>query len=88
MAFIERQLQLAANKIQQWSAFNGFIFSTAKTSCVHFCRKRRLHPEPEIKLEAQLISVVSEVKFLGVIFDKKLTFHPHIVRLQKSLIRP
>ncbi|GBN87806.1 hypothetical protein AVEN_145796-1, partial [Araneus ventricosus] len=64
MAFIERQLQLAVNKIQQWSAFNGFTFSTAKTSCVHFCRKRRLHPEPEIKLDGQLINVVNEVKFL------------------------
>ncbi|GBO11682.1 RNA-directed DNA polymerase from mobile element jockey [Araneus ventricosus] len=76
MAFIERQIQMAVNKIHQWSAFNGFTFSTAKTSRVHFCRKRRLHPEPEIKLEGQLINVVSEVKFLGVIFDKKLTFHP------------
>ncbi|GBN06804.1 putative RNA-directed DNA polymerase from transposon X-element [Araneus ventricosus] len=73
MAFIERQLQLAVNKIHQCSAFNGFTFSTAKTSCVHFCRKRSLHPEPEIKLEDQLINVVREVKFLGVIFDKKLT---------------
>ncbi|GBN13046.1 putative RNA-directed DNA polymerase from transposon X-element [Araneus ventricosus] len=85
MAFIERQLQLAVNKIHQWSAFNGFTFSTAKTPCVHFCRKRRLHPEPEIKLEGQLINVVSEVKFLGVIFDKKLTFHPHVMRLRKKL---
>ncbi|GBN55468.1 putative RNA-directed DNA polymerase from transposon X-element [Araneus ventricosus] len=85
MAFIEQQLQMAVNKIHQWSAFNGFTFSTAKTSCVHFCRKRRLHPEPEIKLEDQLINVVSEVKFLGVIFDKKLTFHPHVMRLRKKL---
>ncbi|GBL85742.1 hypothetical protein AVEN_193188-1 [Araneus ventricosus] len=76
MAFIERQLQLAVNKIHQWSAFNGLTFSTAKTSCVHFCRKRRLHPEPEIKLEGQLINVVSEVKFLGVIFDKNSPFIP------------
>ncbi|GBL87507.1 hypothetical protein AVEN_165129-1 [Araneus ventricosus] len=44
MAFIERQLQLAVNKVHEWSDFNGFTFSTAKTSCVHFCRKRRLHP--------------------------------------------
>ncbi|GBM49865.1 hypothetical protein AVEN_44247-1 [Araneus ventricosus] len=83
--FIERQLQLAVNKIQQWSTFNGFTFSTAKTSCIHFCRKRRLHPEPEILLGSQLITVVNEVKFLGITFDKKLTFRPHVIKLRKKL---
>ncbi|GBM15893.1 RNA-directed DNA polymerase from mobile element jockey [Araneus ventricosus] len=83
--FIERQLQLAVNKIRQWSTFNGFTFSTDKTSCIHFCRKRRLHPEPEILLEGQLINVVNEIKFLGVTFDKKLTFKPHVMKLRKKL---
>ncbi|GBN88196.1 hypothetical protein AVEN_12930-1 [Araneus ventricosus] len=82
--FIERQLQLAVNKIQQWSSFHGFTFSTAKT-CIHFCRKRRLHPEPEIPLGSQLITVVNEVKFLGITFDKKLTFRPHVIKLRKKL---
>ncbi|GBL82167.1 hypothetical protein AVEN_252363-1 [Araneus ventricosus] len=57
MAFIERQLQIAVKKLTQWSILNGFTFSTSKTSCVHFCRKRRLHPEPEIKLYGQVINV-------------------------------
>ncbi|GBO30397.1 hypothetical protein AVEN_112903-1 [Araneus ventricosus] len=87
MAFIERQLQIAVNKLTQWSILNGFTFSTSKTSCVHFCRKRRLHPEPEIKLYGQVINVVSEVKFLGIIFDKKLTFLPHVLQLLKKLDR-
>ncbi|GBN15929.1 putative RNA-directed DNA polymerase from transposon X-element [Araneus ventricosus] len=87
MAFIERQLQIAVNKLTQWSILNGFTFSTSKTSCVHFCRKRRLHPEPEIKLYGQVINVVSEVKFLGIIFDKKLTFLPHVLQLRKKLDR-
>ncbi|GBN27831.1 hypothetical protein AVEN_28129-1 [Araneus ventricosus] len=83
--FIERQLQLAVNKIQQWSTFHGFTFSTDKTSCIHFYRKRRLHPEPEILLGSQLITVVNEVKFLGITFDKKLTFRPHVIKLRKKL---
>ncbi|GBN93803.1 RNA-directed DNA polymerase from mobile element jockey [Araneus ventricosus] len=83
--FIERQLQLAVNKIQQWSTFHGFTFSTSKTSCIHFCRKRRLHPEPEILLGIRLITVVDEVKFLGITFDKKLTFRPHVIKLRKKL---
>ncbi|GBM39135.1 Calmodulin-lysine N-methyltransferase [Araneus ventricosus] len=49
--------------------------------------KRRLHPEPEIKLYGQVINVVSEVKFLGIIFDKKLTFLPHVIQLRKKLHR-
>ncbi|GBN71206.1 putative RNA-directed DNA polymerase from transposon X-element [Araneus ventricosus] len=86
MVSIERQLQIAVNKLTQWSILNGFTFSTSKTSCVHFCRKRRLHPEPEIKLYGQVINVISEVKFLGIIFDK-LTFLPHVLQLRKKLDR-
>ncbi|GBM83391.1 hypothetical protein AVEN_211457-1 [Araneus ventricosus] len=51
----------------------------------HFCSKRRLHPEPEILLGNQLITVVNEVKFLGITFDKKLTFRPHVKKLRKKL---
>ncbi|GBO22671.1 hypothetical protein AVEN_230200-1 [Araneus ventricosus] len=85
--FIQEEGVPQVNKLTQWSILNGFTFSTSKTSCVHFCRKRRLHPEPEIKLYGQVINVVSEVKFLGIIFDKKLTFLPHVLQLRKKLDR-
>ncbi|GBO18093.1 hypothetical protein AVEN_180334-1 [Araneus ventricosus] len=84
MNFIQRQLQTAVNNITQWCNNNGFAISTSKTAGVHFCRKRNLHNDPEIKLYGELITFVNEIRFLGVIFDKKLSFLPHVKQLRKK----
>jgi hypothetical protein len=44
---------------------NGFKFSSSKTLGMHFCNKRGLHPDPELKLYNSPIKIVSETKFLG-----------------------
>ena len=89
MHSIERQLQHQLNKIQQWADENGFRFSLTKTVCVHFCQCRGLHADPELYLGQSEIPVVEETKFLGLIFDRKLSFIPHIryvkKRCQKAL---
>ena len=64
MLSIKRQLQQCLNKIQKWALENGVKFSKTKTQCMHFCQLR--------------IPVVDQFKFLGVIFDRKLSFIPHI----------
>ena len=59
---------------------NGFKFSSPKTLGMHFYNKRGLHPDPELELYN------SETKYLGLLFDSKLTFLPHIKMLiNKSL---
>ena len=45
---------------------------------MHFCQLRGLHNEPVLKLDGVEIPVVDQYKFLGVIFDRKLSFIPHI----------
>ncbi|KAG8176634.1 hypothetical protein JTE90_028616 [Oedothorax gibbosus] len=50
MSTVERQLQIAIRKITGWTNNNGFVISNQKTICMHFCRKRELHPDPEIIL--------------------------------------
>ncbi|GBN87906.1 hypothetical protein AVEN_192328-1 [Araneus ventricosus] len=87
MNFIERQLQNAVNSIQKWSIMNGFTLSTSKTAAVHFFRKRNLHLDPEIKLDGHSIQLLNEIRFLGVVFDKKSTFLPHVISLRKKCER-
>jgi len=41
-------------------------------------RLRKSHPEPQLYLNGTLIPVEEQVKFLGLMFDSKLTFLPHI----------
>ena len=82
MNTIERQLQLNLNKIQKWSTENGFKFSKSKTVCMHFCHLRKAHNDPILTLDGTHIPVVEENKFLGVIFERKLSFIPHIKQLK------
>ena len=78
MRTIERHLQQCINRIEDWATNNGFKFSKSKTQCVHFCKLRRIHNDPVLYLYGSPIPVVEHSKFLGVIFDRKLSFNPHI----------
>ena len=84
---IERQLQQCLNKIQKWALENGFKFSKTKTQCMHFCQLRGLHNDPVLKLDGVEIPVVDQYKFLGIIFDRKLSFIPHINYLKAKCQR-
>ena len=81
---IERHLQRCLNEFQEWADANGFKFSTSKTVCMHFCRLRKHYLDPELFLYGMPIPVVHEVKFLGLIFDCKLSFLSHICYLKNK----
>ena len=78
MASIERQLQLCLNKVEKWADENGLKFSKTESVCMHFCNKRKLHPDPTLTIYDSQIPVFSQTKFLGVIFDKQLNFKARI----------
>ena len=84
MDVVERQLQLNINNVQTWANNNGFKFSKTKTVCVHFCNKRSLHPDPVLRLGNSIIPCVKEAKYLGLIFDHKLSFIPHIKHIKNK----
>ena len=46
------------------------------------CKLRKPHPEPILLLNGTPVPVVEETKFLGVVFDRKLSFIPHIKHLK------
>ncbi|GBL98430.1 hypothetical protein AVEN_187759-1 [Araneus ventricosus] len=87
MHLIERQLQNAVNKLVAWCNKNGHSISPEKSRCVHFCRKRILHLDPVFHVQNVAIPVVDDIRFLGVIFDRKLAFLPHILHLRKKYER-
>ena len=87
MNIVERQLQLNLNKVNKWARENGFKFSKSKTKCVHFCSLRKMHNDPLLKIDDSEIPVVNKYKFLGIIFDKKLSFIPRIKYLKNKSTR-
>ena len=70
----QRLMQLCVNSVQDWISNNGSKFSTSKTVCMHFCNRRKHFAEPSILLDKSPIKVVTEAKFLGVIFDRTLFY--------------
>ena len=62
-------------------------FPSQKTQCVHFCKLRRIHNEPALYLYGSPIPVVEESKFLGVIFDRKLSIIPHIRYIKAKCLK-
>ncbi|GBL82825.1 hypothetical protein AVEN_106351-1 [Araneus ventricosus] len=87
MSFIQRQLQTAVNNMNDWASKNGFLFSPQKIVCMHFCRRRGLHPDPEFQLNGSTIPIAQETKFLGIIFDTKLTFRSRVKHLKIKCIQ-
>jgi len=77
-------LQRCLNMLQDWADSNGFKFSTSKTVCIHFCRLRKSHPDPQLFLNGNPVPVVEEVKFLNIIFHRKLSFLPHLRYLKNK----
>ncbi|XP_068236911.1 uncharacterized protein, partial [Palaemon carinicauda] len=47
-----------------------------------FCRIRGVHPDLDIYIEGQRISCVSEARFLGLIFDCRVTWVSHLKALK------
>ena len=80
---VSRQLQLAVSRLERWSEQNGLRFSTSKTVAVHFCRRRCSDPHLGIRLYGQPIPTQPSARFLGVIFDRRLTYKDHFKALRE-----
>ena len=80
---IERQWQECINKIEKWAMRNGF---NSKTVGMHFCNELGPRAHPALKLYNSPIKIVSVATFVGLLFDSKLTFLPHIKTLQNKCL--
>ncbi|XP_068243837.1 uncharacterized protein [Palaemon carinicauda] len=87
MAVAERKIQLTINRVTESAAKRGFKFSASKTVVMHFCRIRGIHPDPDLYIYGKRISCKDETLFLGLLFDSKLTWVPHIKNLKVKCIQ-
>ena len=51
---------------------------------MHFCNQRKQYAEPSIMLDKNPITVVTEVKFFGVVFDRTLSYKNHVDYLKTN----
>ena len=87
MNSINEHLQTAINTLQDWSKTTGLKFSPKKTQGILFTRKTKLNPSPKLYLSNLKIQFTDTIKTLGLIFDKKLSWAPHLKTLKESYIK-
>lgn len=80
---ITNKIQKTINKLVSWNDISGFQFNEEKTVAITFSRRRNSTDENIcLKLADKNIKFVDKYKFLGVIFDKKLSFQHHIEHIK------
>ena len=75
--FLQNKIQSALDDIHIWCNKWGFKISIAKTKAILFTNKRN-HPKISLNFNNTPLNIVDKVKFLGIIFDSKLTWQHHI----------
>lgn len=80
---IQQLLQDASNKLMSWSKSSGFRLSPTKTNLLIFNQKRKTQ-NISIKIGDHTILEQPKAKVLGVIFDSKTSWIPHIQNLKNS----
>jgi hypothetical protein len=76
VATIERKVRVCAALIEGWAEDAGMVISASKTQAILF----RGPPAQTvaIRLCGETVDLSEEVKCLGVVLDRRLTFRPHI----------
>ena len=73
-----RHIQKAINSVTLWAHSNGFKFNVSKTIAVCFSRRRSKEVPTTLTMNGTILPYSDQVKFLGLIFDRKLTWSQHI----------
>ena len=74
---IIRNVQRSFNALSDWCDSNGFKISMEKTVAVLFTHRRE-SIDSSLKLNGAYVKTDRKVKFLGLIFDSKLTWNDHV----------
>ena len=76
----------AFRMVERWCDANGLSVSPEKLELVLFTRKRKLEGFRAPRLYGTRVDLVSQVKYLGVILDSKLTWKQHLdARASKAI---
>lgn len=84
---IHTLIQHAVTDVANVSRNLGFKLSTSKSNTMVFSRRLNRTALPPIKLFDSILMEVHEKMFLGMLFDRQLTWRPHIKHLKADCVR-
>ena len=88
--FAAKRLHKDLRNLAKWCAKWRIKLNPEKTKVIIFSRSPLARKsEPILKLYGERLKIYPQVKFLGITFDSKLTFHPStILQIYKQCVRP
>jgi hypothetical protein len=84
--FIVRKLQRGLSSMEAWCERWNIKINEDKARGIYFSCSRR-PPESHLTLNGRNIPFVHSAKFLGVIFDRKITWRLHIEMIEANAFR-
>ena len=72
-------MNLELRKISDWARNNKLNFNENKSKVMLMSRRKRKEDKKvEIYLNNKILEQVNKIKYLGIIFDSKMTFREHV----------
>jgi hypothetical protein len=83
--YVLRKIQHGLNSMAAWCERSNIKINEDKTRAIYFSHKNRL-PDSPLTLTGLNFQFVNSVKYLGVIFDKKMTWRLYILGVTNCTI--
>jgi hypothetical protein len=83
--YVLRKIQRGLDSIAAWCKRWNIKINEGKTRAIYFFRRNR--PPDSLKLNGRNIPFVNSAKYLGVLFDKRMTWKLHIQMIEAKAFR-
>jgi hypothetical protein len=81
----ENFMNAALTKVQNWAYINRLEFNEDKSKVMLLTRrKRKERKEIAVYVNNKKLTQVNHIRYLGIIFDNKLTFREHINYIEEK----
>jgi hypothetical protein len=84
--YVLRKVQRGLNSMSAWCERWNIRINEDKTQAIYFSHQRR-PPDSLLTLNGRNIPFVNSLKYLGVIFDKRMTWRLHIEKIEAKDFR-
>jgi hypothetical protein len=74
------KLQRGLTAVESWCQRWNIKINEGKTEVIYFSKRRRM-PGDDLQLNGRNIPLVNSVEYLGVIFDRRMTWRLHIEKM-------
>ena len=83
----ENYMNIEMKKIMEWTTNNRLMFNENKSRTMFMSRRRKEKKEIEIYIYNTIIKQENTIKYIGIIFDSKLTSRDHINHIEEKCLK-